>query len=55
MIDNISLVGGLDAIDGAVETLREFARAGLTEIAMRVRDEAAAAICLIGEWVLPAL
>ena len=55
MIDNISFVGGLDAIDSAVETLRAFASAGLTEIALRVHDDPADAIRLIGERVLPAL
>ncbi|UCG72970.1 MAG: LLM class flavin-dependent oxidoreductase [Chromatiales bacterium] len=55
MIDNISFAGGLDAIDAAVDTLRAFADAGLTEIALRVHDDPADAIRLIGERVLPAL
>lgn len=55
MLENISFVGGMDAIDRAVATLREFADAGLTEIALRVHDEPAAAIRLIGEHVAPAL
>jgi 5,10-methylenetetrahydromethanopterin reductase len=55
MISNISYVGGLDAIDQAIDSLREFARAGLTEIALRVHDDPAAAIRLIGERVAPAL
>jgi 5,10-methylenetetrahydromethanopterin reductase len=55
MIDGIAFAGGLDAIDQAVETLRSFAAAGLTEIALRVHDDPAAAIRLIGERVLPAL
>ena len=33
-IDNVSFVGGLDAIDLAVETLKACATVGLTEIAM---------------------
>lgn len=55
MIENISFAGGLDQIDGAIETLKEFANAGLTEIAIRVHDDPAEQIKLIGERVLPAL
>jgi 5,10-methylenetetrahydromethanopterin reductase len=55
MIENISYVGGLDAIDAAIDSLREFAAAGLTEIALRVHDDPADAIRLIGERVAPAL
>jgi len=55
MIENISFVGGLDRIDDAIETLHAFADAGLTEIALRVHDDSAAAIRLIGERVIPAL
>jgi 5,10-methylenetetrahydromethanopterin reductase len=55
MIENISFVGGLDRIDAAIETLHEFADAGLTEIALRVHDDPADAIRLIGERVMPAM
>lgn len=55
MLSNISFVGGLDAIDVAIDTLREFEQAGLTEIALRVHDDPAAAIELIGRHVVPAL
>ncbi|MCC7257887.1 MAG: LLM class flavin-dependent oxidoreductase [Gammaproteobacteria bacterium] len=55
MIRHIAFAGGLDRIESAIETLRAFAAAGLTEIALRVHDEPAAAIRLIGERVLPAL
>ena len=55
MVRNISFVGGLDQIGSAIETLRGFAAAGLTEIAIRVHDDPAAAIRLIGERVIPAL
>jgi 5,10-methylenetetrahydromethanopterin reductase len=54
MLDNISFVGGLDAIDRAIDTLQRFASAGLTEIALRVHDDPADAIRLIGEHVVPA-
>jgi hypothetical protein len=55
MIENISFVGGLDQIEPAIETLKAFANAGLTEIALRVHDDPADAIRLIGERVWPAL
>ena len=55
MISNISFAGGLDQIEPAIETLKAFATAGLTEIALRVHDDPADAIRLIGERVLPAL
>ena len=55
MIENISFVGGLDKIDAAIDTLKQFADVGLTEIALRVHDNPADAIKLIGERVWPAL
>ncbi|MEC9374788.1 MAG: LLM class flavin-dependent oxidoreductase [Pseudomonadota bacterium] len=55
MISNISFAGGLDQIEPAIETLKEFEAAGLTEIAIRVHDDSAAAIKLIGEEVIPRL
>jgi len=55
MIRNISFAGGLDQIEPAIETLLGFAEAGLTDIALRVHDDPAAAIRLIGERVVPAL
>jgi alkanesulfonate monooxygenase SsuD/methylene tetrahydromethanopterin reductase-like flavin-dependent oxidoreductase (luciferase family) len=55
MVRNISFVGGLDQVDAAIETLKGFAKAGLTEIAIRVHDEPADAVKLIGERVIPAL
>jgi len=55
MIENISFVGGLDAMDSAIQTLHRFADMGLTEIALRVHDEPAEAIRLIGEHVVPAM
>ena len=55
MIENISFVGGLDKIDAAIEMLHGFDDAGLTEIALRVHDDPADAIRLIGERVWPSL
>jgi 5,10-methylenetetrahydromethanopterin reductase len=55
MIRNISFAGGYDQIEPAIETLKGFAAAGLTEIAIRVHDDPADAIRLIGERVIPKL
>lgn len=55
MIENISFAGGLDALDHAISILNEFADIGLTEIALRVHDDPADAIRLIGERVIPNL
>jgi 5,10-methylenetetrahydromethanopterin reductase len=55
MIRNISFAGGLDQVEAAIETLKGFAAAGMTEIALRVHDDPADAIRLIGERVIPAL
>lgn len=42
-------------LDHEIERLRSFKAAGLTEIALRIYDDPAASIRLIGERVLPAL
>ena len=55
MVRNISFVGGLDQVDRAIETLKAFAAAGLTEIAIRIHDDPADQLKLIGERVIPAL
>lgn len=55
MIRNISFAGGLDQIEPTIETLLDFAEAGLTEITLRIHDDPAEAIKLIGERVVPAL
>ena len=55
MIRNISFAGGLDQVEPAIETLKAFAAAGMTEIALRVHDDPADAIRLIGERVIQAL
>jgi 5,10-methylenetetrahydromethanopterin reductase len=46
---------GLDELDAEIERLRGFARAGLTEIALRIYDEPEKTIRLLGERVVPAL
>jgi hypothetical protein len=55
LIENFSCTGDLATIDRHVGTLRQFAAAGLTEIALRLHDEPMDAIRMIGERVLPAL
>jgi 5,10-methylenetetrahydromethanopterin reductase len=46
---------GLDELDAEIERLRGFARAGLTEIALRIYDEPEKTIRLLGERVVTAL
>jgi alkanesulfonate monooxygenase SsuD/methylene tetrahydromethanopterin reductase-like flavin-dependent oxidoreductase (luciferase family) len=55
LVENLTFAGGLDAIDRTIEHLREFERAGLDEVALKVHDDPADAIRLIGERLLPAL
>lgn len=45
----------IDELDGEIERLRQFRDAGLTEIALRIYDEPASSIRLLGERVVPAL
>lgn len=46
---------GLDELDAEIERLRGFARAGLTELALRIYDQPERTIRLLGERVVPAL
>lgn len=55
LIDGLSSTGDLEDIDREIERFKEYEQLGLTEIAIRVHDDAAAAIKLIGERVLPEL
>ena len=55
LVDNLSFSGGLDSVDTAAERIRQFSDAGLTEIALRLHRDPAAAIRIIGEHLLPAL
>lgn len=54
LIDNLSSTGDLGDLDREIERFKEFETAGLTEIALRVHGEPAAAIKIIGEQVAPA-
>jgi len=55
LVEGLSLAGDLSDIDRHIERLREFASAGFTEIALRVHDNPAESIKMIGDRVLPAL
>jgi len=55
LVENLTFAGGLDDMDRVVEHLRGFERAGLNEVALKVHDDPAAAIRLIGEHLVPAL
>jgi len=53
LIDECSSSGDYDAIDREVERYREFERAGLTDLALRVFDEPMEAVKVIAERVVP--
>ena len=55
LVEGLSLSGDESDIDRHVERLRELAAAGFTEIALRIHDDPADSIRMIGEKVLPAL
>jgi hypothetical protein len=55
LIDNLTSTASVDEIDKEIERLRAFAKAGLTEIALRIYEEPEATIKLLGERVVPAL
>jgi hypothetical protein len=54
-VENLTFAGDHSAVDNAIEHLRAFEQAGLAEVALKVHDEPADAIRLIGERVVPAL
>jgi alkanesulfonate monooxygenase SsuD/methylene tetrahydromethanopterin reductase-like flavin-dependent oxidoreductase (luciferase family) len=55
LIENLTFAGDESSIDGAAEHLQAFERAGLTEVALKVHDEPAEAIRMIGKRLVPAL
>ena len=55
LVDHLTLAGHVNTIDAKIAHLQEFKEAGLTEVALRLYDEPAASIRLIGECVVPAL
>lgn len=55
LVDNLSMSGDADDVDRHIETLRRYRDMGLDEVALKLHEDQAAAIRLIGERVLPAL
>jgi len=55
LVDRCTSAAPLAEIDREIERLRDFARAGLTEIALRIYDDPEATIRVLGERVVPAL
>jgi 5,10-methylenetetrahydromethanopterin reductase len=55
LCEGLTSTGGLEDLDREIERMRLFARAGLTEIALRLHDDPMDALTIIGERVLPAL
>ena len=55
LVDNLSLAGTPDDLDQHIERLRALGRLGLNEVALKLHEDQAAAIRLIGERIVPAL
>ncbi len=55
LVDELSMAGGPDSVDGHIERFKRFAAEGFTEIAVRIHDDPADSIRMLGEQVLPAL
>ena len=53
LVENLTLTASTDELDDHLETLRQFASAGLTHITLGLHDDPADAIRLIGERVVP--
>lgn len=55
LCEGLTSTGGLEDLDREIERYRTFARAGQTEIAIRLHDDPMEALKVIGERVVPAL
>jgi 5,10-methylenetetrahydromethanopterin reductase len=55
LVDGLSCAGDLADLDRHVERLRQFRAGGLSEIALRLHDDPADSIRMLGEKVLPRL
>lgn len=55
LVDNLTFTGGADDIDRIAAELNRFAAAGLDEVTLKIHGDAAAAIRLIGDRLIPAL
>ena len=54
LVDNLSMAGDLDDVDRHIETLRRYRDMGLDEVALKLHEDQAAAIRVIGERIRPA-
>lgn len=54
LVDNITLNGDYDDVDRLIDTMKQFEAGGLTEFGLRLYEDPAESIRLIGERVLPA-
>lgn len=55
LVENLTFAGDESQIDQAIEHLRAYEQAGLGEVALKVHDNPADAIRMIGERLVPAL
>ena len=55
LVENLSMAGDPDDVDRHIETLRRYRDMGLGEVALKLHEDQADAIRLIGERVLPEL
>jgi alkanesulfonate monooxygenase SsuD/methylene tetrahydromethanopterin reductase-like flavin-dependent oxidoreductase (luciferase family) len=55
LVDRATSASSISDLDKEIERMRQFKAAGLTEIALRIYDDPADSIRLIGERVVPAL
>ena len=55
LINNLSMSGDYESIDGHIETLRRYRDMGLDEVAFKLHEDQETAIRIIGERVLPLL
>ncbi len=55
LVDHLTLTGHISEVDQKIEHLLELKKAGLTDVALELREDPAASIKLIGEKVIPAV
>jgi len=55
LVEKLTLAGDMDDLDRHIDRLKQFSDAGFTEIALRIHEDPADSIKLIGKQVLPAL
>ena len=55
LIEGLASAGGLEDLDKEIERYQGFAKAGLTELSLRVHDNPMESLKIIGERVLPAV